>query len=82
VLAVIDAHLQKTGQPYLVGEKVCYADLMFVPWNAMTGFIMGEGFDDEWKEKYPKSYEWHQKLVSRPAVKKTLDEKAAKMGGK
>jgi glutathione S-transferase len=52
---------------------------MFIPWNAMTGFLMDEGFDDEWKSSYPKCYEWHQKLIARPAVKKVLDEKAKKV---
>lgn len=76
VLGVIDLHLSKTGQQYLVpGDKVTYADLMFVPWNAMTGFIVSEDFDKEWKEKYPTCYAWHQKLIARPAVKKCLDEK-------
>ncbi|KXT04583.1 hypothetical protein AC578_8741 [Pseudocercospora eumusae] len=80
VQSVIDAHLTKTGNEYLCGNKVCYADLMFVPWNAMLGFIHPD-FEKEWKTKYPKSYEWHQKLIARPAVKKCLDEKAKKMGG-
>ncbi|SMQ54571.1 unnamed protein product [Zymoseptoria tritici ST99CH_3D7] len=79
VLSVIDLHLKRTGQPYLVGDKVSYADLMFVPWNMMFGFIMSEEFDQEWKSSYPKCYEWHQKLIARPAVKKVLDTKAAKL---
>lgn len=82
MLSVIDAHLKKSGKEYLVGDKVSYADLMFVPWNAMAGFLMGEGFDEEWKSTYPTCYEWHQKLISRPAVKKVLDVKAAKMAAK
>ncbi|KAK3704328.1 hypothetical protein LTR37_013881 [Vermiconidia calcicola] len=76
VLGVINSHLEKTGNPYLVGDKVCYADLMFVPWNALVeGFLLGqEGFD--WKAEFPKSYEWHQNLVARPNVKKMLEMKA------
>ncbi|CAK1361383.1 Glutathione S-transferase 2 [Cercospora beticola] len=77
VLGVIDAHLTKTGKPYLVGDKVSYADLMFVTWNTVVPRLLGEGFDAEWKEKYPKCYEWHQSLISRPAVKKVLEDKAA-----
>lgn len=82
VLGVIDAHLKKSGKEYLVGDKVSYADLMFVPWNAMAGFLMGEGFDAEWKSSMPAAYAWHQKLIARPAVKKVLDDKAAKMAAK
>lgn len=48
----------------------------------MLGFLMGDDFEDEWKSSFPKCYEWHQKLVARPAVKKVLDAKAAKMAGK
>jgi len=79
VLGVIDLHLSKTGQEYLVGNKVTYPDLMFIPWNGMLGFIVGPEFDAEWKEKYPKSWEWNQKLMSRPAVKKVLEEKQKKV---
>lgn len=32
VLGVIDLHLKTTGQEYLIGSKVTYVDLLFVPW--------------------------------------------------
>lgn len=83
ILGVIDAHLKKTNQPYLVGKQVSYADLMFVPWNSMLGFLMGEEFVEEgWKREFPVCWEWHRRLVERPAVKKVLEEKAVKMAGK
>lgn len=83
ILGVIDAHLTKTNQPYLVGKQVSYADLMFVPWNSMLGFLMGEEFVEEvWKREFPVCWEWHNRLVERPAVKKVLEEKAVKMAGK
>ena len=33
VLSVIELQLTRTGNEYLVGDKVCYADLMFVSWK-------------------------------------------------
>jgi glutathione S-transferase len=74
---VIDYHLNKTGKQYLLGDKVCYADLMFIPWNTFGPMIV-DNFD--WQKEYPKCYEWHQKLTSRPAVKKVLEDKAKASG--
>lgn len=80
VIGVIEYHLNKTGKEYLVGDKVCFADLMFLPWNntALSG-IMGEDFGKEWQEKYPKAWAWHQRLMARDAVRKTFDIKAKSM---
>ena len=81
VTGVIDSHLSKTGQEYLVGDKVTFADLMFLPWNfLLIGGGMGpdaglgqEFREKEWPEKYPHHYEWHQKLMERPSVKRALE---------
>ena len=45
----------------------------------MLGFIVGENFDEEWKKNYPLCYDWHQRVIARPAVKKTLEMKAKKV---
>lgn len=79
VLGVIELHLNKTGKAYLVGDKVCFADLMFIPWNVTALRVMGEGFDKEWQEKFPKTWEWHQKLMNRDAVKKAFEMKEKAM---
>ena len=81
VTGVIDAHLAKTGQEYLVGDKITFADLMFIPWDNLS---LGEGMgpdgglgkefrEKDWPEQYPKAYEWHKKLMARPSVKKTME---------
>ncbi|KAK5165726.1 uncharacterized protein LTR77_008649 [Saxophila tyrrhenica] len=77
VLGVIDAHLSKTGNEYLVGNKISYADLMFIPWNA---FAPGMVKDFDWKTQYPKCYEWNQKMMERPAVKSVMAAKAKASG--
>ncbi|KAK3052920.1 hypothetical protein LTR09_005984 [Extremus antarcticus] len=77
VLSVLEAQLTKTGTGYLVGDKACYADLMFITWNLFAPSLV-EGLD--WKSEYPKSYEWHQKIIARPAVAKVLEEKKKASG--
>ena len=59
ILSVINSHLKKSGRPYLCGEHVSYADLMFVPWGWLTPAIMGEEFADEWKKSYPEAVRIH-----------------------
>ena len=77
VLSVIELQLSKTEKPYLVGDKASFADLMFLTWNqvALEG-VMGADFDKEWQQKYPKSWEWHQRLMSREAVRTAFAKKA------
>lgn len=73
VLSVIELHLTRSGQDYLVGDKPVYCDFMFITWNALPPRII-EGFD--WKAEFPKSFEWHERLVSRPAVKTVFERQA------
>lgn len=76
VWSVIDSHLSKQGTPYLVGEKVSYADLMFVPWNNGSVMILGA---EELGEKYPKAFKWHQSLLERESVKKMVEKLMGEM---
>ncbi|KAI9710324.1 MAG: glutathione S- transferase, nitrogen catabolite repression regulator [Bogoriella megaspora] len=80
VTSVIDAHLTKTGKPYLVGDKVTYADLAFLPWQSAVQFLLGEG-GASLEQDYPKYAEWNKRLMERPAVKKAFEEKAEAMKG-
>ena len=73
VLGVIERHLKKTGTDYLVGDKITYADLAFVPWNVAVPWLMGDELDTE--KEFPTFHAWHKRVTERPAVKKVLDEK-------
>lgn len=71
VVGVLNSHLEKQGSTYLTGEKVTYADIMFVPWTYT--------FDDRWPgefdfSKYPTYNKWIETLLARPAVKKIWEE--------
>jgi len=68
VTGVIDAHLKKTGNPYVVGEKISYADLAWIPWYKLLGAF----FLSDWnfEEEFPHFAAWRKSLLDRPAVQK------------
>ncbi|KAH9825642.1 glutathione S-transferase [Teratosphaeria destructans] len=79
VLGVVDAHLRRTGRRYLVGDEVSYVDLMWIPWNHMVPFLMGEEFLKEWKREMPASWAWFRRLEGRESVKKVYGDMQRRM---
>lgn len=75
-MSVLDTHL--AGKQWLVGNKCTYADLSFVPWHGLVPFILQEDKVDI-AGKYPNYHRWMEAMLARPAVKKTLDDKATAM---
>ncbi|KAL1801697.1 hypothetical protein ACET3X_002039 [Alternaria dauci] len=71
--------LTKTGKPYLVGDKCTYADLMYIPFHLVLADKLmrnvSENFEKEWKEKFPRCYEWNARLMQRDSLKEALVEK-------
>ncbi|KAI1743782.1 glutathione S-transferase [Xylaria scruposa] len=71
VIGVIDGHLAKTGTDYLVGDKVSYADLMFIPYFKSVGkgplTLMAKDVDTSQWVHYTA---WMKRLHERPAVAK------------
>jgi glutathione S-transferase len=72
VVGVIDAHLTKQGTEYLTGDHATYADLAWVTWNALIGWLVPEL---DVKKEFPRFAEWNEKLAKRPAVVKVFAEK-------
>lgn len=71
VIGVIDSHLKKQGSPYLVGDRITYADLMFVCWT----YIFDERYPEEFDLKGFTGYNaWMARMKERPAVKKVWAE--------
>ncbi|MCJ1237334.1 hypothetical protein MMC14_005319 [Varicellaria rhodocarpa] len=57
--------------PWLVGNKLSYADIVFVPWQVIVGkFYKKDVFNDD---DYPLVKEWLDKMTSRPLVKQVVD---------
>jgi glutathione S-transferase len=75
VVSVVDRALE--GKEYLVGNKCTYADLSFLTWHALIGWIGSEEPLDI--SSYKNYNAWIERLMARPAVKKVFEEKAAKM---
>lgn len=76
VTSVLEDHLakQKTSGdgPWLVGDKFTYADLSFVPWQAAVEWALKEqGFISD---DYPHVKYWIERMMSRPIVKRVIDE--------
>jgi glutathione S-transferase len=72
VTGVLNAHLKKQGTPYLLGDKVTYADLAWVPWQKDYAALM-PGWDYE--AELPEFAAWNKRLLERPSVKKVLAHK-------
>ncbi|MCJ1378954.1 glutathione S- transferase, nitrogen catabolite repression regulator [Xylographa soralifera] len=76
VTKVLDACLQ--GKEYLVGGKCSYADLAFLPWYGMMGFLDPTGGLQKDLDANPNWKAWYDRLMARPAVKKAFEAKARK----
>ncbi|KAM0421315.1 hypothetical protein ACHAPT_010845 [Fusarium lateritium] len=76
VFEVLDNILK--DKEYLVGDKLTYADLAFVSWDrtVLTGPFFGNVLWEKYevREKYPNFLAWHERVSSRPAVKKAFGE--------
>jgi glutathione S-transferase len=71
ILGVIDTHLSRTGRQYLVGDKLSFVDLMFVPWDTLRAMVlMTPSFEETVKDQYPQFHVWEQRLQSLDSVKK------------
>ena len=57
--------------PWLVGNKLCYADLAFIMWQRGVGMVLGK---DEYNEdNFPHVKEWLGRMTSREKVKTALE---------
>ncbi|TQS32295.1 hypothetical protein Golomagni_07394 [Golovinomyces magnicellulatus] len=69
VWGVLDNVLK--DKKYLVGNKLTYVDLSFVPWETTVHNFLGEETKSiDAATKYPHYWAWFQGLAARPSVKK------------
>jgi glutathione S-transferase len=66
-----------TDGPWLVGNKLSYADISFIPWQHVMEVALKDVYD---QAKFPHVQEWFNRITSRPAVQRIF-EKAAQAGG-
>jgi glutathione S-transferase len=67
ITGVIDAHLEKRGTEYLVGDRITYADLMFFVYFRMMPTFIAPEIDLSGFKAYTA---WFGRLLARPAVAK------------
>lgn len=60
--------------PWLVGNKFSYADIAFIPWQWVLGFVFQKEEYDV--DNFPHIKEWLGKMTSREKIKYVLDNYA------
>jgi glutathione S-transferase len=76
VTSVLEGHLKEQKEknaggdgPWLVGGKMSYADLAFVPWQRLVPMLEGHK-----PEEYPLVKEWIGKMTERKALKSVFEK--------
>ncbi|CAM1501378.1 Fc.00g105400.m01.CDS01 [Cosmosporella sp. VM-42] len=69
IIGVLNSHLGKQGTDFLVGNRISYADLMFVPYARSLGIAFAPEINtSEWKHYNA----WLDRMYARPAVLKVF----------
>lgn len=72
VLGVLDRSLE--GKSWLVGDKMTYADLAFVPWNDRLDFVILATPEQKF-DGFPNVKAWHERMTSRPSWKRAMEKR-------
>ncbi|KAJ5344297.1 hypothetical protein MYU51_003185 [Penicillium brevicompactum] len=63
--------------PWLVGNKLSYADISFIPWQSAAHMVFtDDGFD---VDEFPNEKEWFERMTSRKDIKAVLDSSNEQM---
>lgn len=69
VSKVLDKWLE--DKEWLVGDRMSYADLAFVPWqNSVQSTLSDEGYDEK---EFPHMTAWLKRVAGRPKVKELIE---------
>jgi glutathione S-transferase len=73
-----EANKENLGDgPWLVGNKLSYADIAFIPWQRSVHTVMvEEGFN---ADEFPHAKDWIERMVAREPLKAVLDDAAEQM---
>ncbi|KAJ5234289.1 uncharacterized protein N7469_003457 [Penicillium citrinum] len=72
-----EAHRDNIGDgPWLVGNKLSYADVAFIPWQKAALTFADEGFDIN---EFPHAKEWYERMTTIESVKTIMDDAAQQM---
>lgn len=80
VTSLLDEHLKQQHEsgasgadgPWMVGGKLSYADLVFLPWQCIIVGVLGKL--GRWnEEKYPFVKEWMGRMMKREGIKRVME---------
>jgi glutathione S-transferase len=63
---------------WLVGDRMTYADMAFVPYNARLSEILERPWDDVWAG-VPHVRAWHERMVALPSWERSMATRARLM---
>ncbi|KAL2125845.1 hypothetical protein VTI74DRAFT_2519 [Chaetomium olivicolor] len=80
VLSVIDGVLaaKPPDVQWLVGNKMTFADMAFVPWNFRLSEVLLQWWDEVW-EGMPHARAWHERMIELPSWKRSMEHRARLM---
>jgi glutathione S-transferase len=76
MLNVLDRVLE--GKMWLVGDKMTYADLAFLPWNDRLDLVLGVPVENM-LDGFPNVKAWHERMASRPSWVKVIETRTRLM---
>ncbi|KAI1496200.1 glutathione S-transferase [Biscogniauxia marginata] len=76
VLGVLNGYLE--GRKWLVGDKMTYADMAFVPWNERVDTSLGVPEPEKFNG-FPNVKAWHERMTSRKSWKNAMETRARLM---
>jgi glutathione S-transferase len=63
---------------WLVGDKMTFADMSFMPWNFRLSEVLLQPWDEVW-EGAPHVRAWHERIIELPSWKRCMDIRARLM---
>lgn len=71
ILGVLDTVL--ADKTWLVGDKLTFADLAFVPWNGRLNYLLPEAEQD--LSAWPNVQAWQRRMEARPAWRTCIERR-------
>ncbi|KAK3303771.1 glutathione S-transferase [Chaetomium strumarium] len=81
VLGVLEKVLAEkpTAKQWLVGDKMTFADMAFMPWNfRLVEVLAASSWDEVW-EGFPHVRAWHERMVALPSWTRAMEKRAKLM---
>lgn len=76
VLGVLEGWLE--NRQWLVGDKITYADLAFLPWNDRIDTVICCEPEQKFAG-FPNVRAWHERMISRPSWKRAMETRVLLM---